>query len=114
MSEHCAPEANPNTFDGDAISRADREFLASLGDHPLVRNPLYGAPCPPQPDLDRLRPEEDKEAVQEAVFATVVDWMLVNYAYREGASSARAAPSRWSTAKSSPWRTCAGVWRPGR
>ena len=23
-------------FDGDAISRADREFLASLGDHPLA------------------------------------------------------------------------------
>ena len=42
MNEHI-----PNTFDGDAISRADREFLASLGDHPLVRHPLYGVPCPP-------------------------------------------------------------------
>jgi hypothetical protein len=24
-------------FDGEAISRADREFLAGLGDHPLMR-----------------------------------------------------------------------------
>jgi hypothetical protein len=37
------------------------------------------------PDFTQLRPEEDKEAVQEAVFAKAVDWMLVNYAYREGA-----------------------------
>jgi hypothetical protein len=85
MSERCTSKASPNTFDGGAISRADREFLASLGDHPLVRNPRYGAPCPPPPDFDRLRPEEDKEAVQEAICTTVVDWMLVNYAYREGA-----------------------------
>jgi hypothetical protein len=40
---------------------------------------------PPQPDFDPLRPEEDKDAVQKAVFATAVDWLLVNYAYREGA-----------------------------
>ena len=25
-------------FDGEAIARADREFLDSLGDHPLVRH----------------------------------------------------------------------------
>jgi hypothetical protein len=78
MSKRC-------TSHGDAISRADREFLASLGDHPLVRNPRYGAPCPPVPDFNNLRPEEDKKAVQEAFFATVIDWLLVNYAYREGA-----------------------------
>ena len=36
MNKHYVPEANRNTFDGDAISRDDREFLASLGDHPLV------------------------------------------------------------------------------
>ena len=41
MNEHRTPEANRNTFDGDAISRADREFLASLGDHSLMRHPLY-------------------------------------------------------------------------
>ena len=29
-----------NIFDGDAISRADREFLASLDAHPLRQNPL--------------------------------------------------------------------------
>jgi hypothetical protein len=44
MNEHCTPEANRNTFDGDAISRADREFLASLSDHPLVQHPLYSIP----------------------------------------------------------------------
>ena len=61
MNEHCTPEANRNTFDGDAISRADREFLASLGDHPLVRNPLYGVPCPPQPDFDRFDHDRGQE-----------------------------------------------------
>jgi hypothetical protein len=85
MSEHSTPETSSDTFDGDAISRADREFLEGLADHPLPRHPLYGVPCPPMPDFTRLRPEEDKEAAQEAAFANVVDWMLVNYAYREGA-----------------------------
>ena len=42
------------TFDGDAISRADREFLASLGDQPLARNPLYSVPPPTLPDYDAL------------------------------------------------------------
>ena len=50
MNEHRTPEASPNTFDGAAISRADREFLASLGNHPLVRHPLYSVPPPPRPD----------------------------------------------------------------
>jgi hypothetical protein len=74
-------------FDGDAISRADREFLARLGDHPLAWNSFYGKPCPPQPDLGTFRPEEDnaRQAKRKAFFATVIDWMLVNYAYREGA-----------------------------
>jgi hypothetical protein len=69
-----------NTFDGDAISRADREFLASLSDHPLVRHPLYSVP-PPRlpPGYGHFNPEE------EQFFATVVDWMLVNYAYCSGA-----------------------------
>ena len=39
MSEHGTLEASPDTFDGDATSQADREFLASLGDHPLTRHP---------------------------------------------------------------------------
>ena len=72
-------------FDGVAISRADREFLTSLGDHPLVRNPLYGVPCPPPPDFSNLRPEESEEVARQAFFATVVDWMLANYAYYKGA-----------------------------
>ena len=73
-------------FDGDAISRADREFLASLGEHPFKRNPQYGAPCPPRPNFG---PFDAKDAVQTAArlefFEDVVTWMLANYAYREGA-----------------------------
>ena len=76
-------------FDGDAISRADREFLASLGDHPLAQNPLYGAPCPPPPDFSKLKPEESEEATREAVFATAVNWILVNYAYYQHAFMGR-------------------------
>ena len=74
------------SFDGDAISRADREFLASLGEHPLRRNPLYGTPCPPRPNFG---PFDAKDPVQTAArlkfFDDVVTWMLANYAYREGA-----------------------------
>jgi Family of unknown function (DUF5906) len=75
-----------DTFDGEAISRADREFLASLGEHPLRRNPRYGTPCPPQPDFGLF---DAKDPVQTAArlvfFEDVVTWMLANYAYREGA-----------------------------
>lgn len=72
--------------DGDAISRADREFLASLSDHPLRRDPLYATPCPPQPDFGPFDPtDRNQTAARLAFFAEVVDWMLVNYAYREGA-----------------------------
>jgi Family of unknown function (DUF5906) len=74
------------TFDGETISRADREFLASLDDHPLKQNPLYGVACPPQPDFGPFNPKDKNQAAKRlAFFATVVDWMLVNYAYREGA-----------------------------
>jgi hypothetical protein len=72
-------------FDGDAVSQADRDFLASLADHPLTRHPLYGTPCPPMPDFTQLRPEENREAIEQAAFAGAVDWLLVNFAYREGA-----------------------------
>ena len=78
-------------FDGEAVSQADREFLTSLGDHPLVRNPLYGARCSPQPDFEPYT-REDKERYNE-LFAerrtffsdVVVPWMLANYAYYKGA-----------------------------
>ena len=73
-------------FDGDAISRADREFLASLDEHPLRRNPLYGTPCPPQPDFGPFDPKDkDQTAARLRFFEDVVTWMLANYAYREGA-----------------------------
>jgi hypothetical protein len=90
MNEHYAeqlaadPSANARygTFDGEAISQADKEFLVSLGDHPLTRHPLYGVSCPPRPS----QPDSDaQQAAQKAAFATAVDWLLVNYAYREGA-----------------------------
>ena len=73
-------------FDGEAISRADREFLASLDEHPLRRNPLYGTPCPPQPDFGPFDPKDkDQTAERLKFFESVVNWMLANYAYREGA-----------------------------
>jgi len=85
MNKHHTPEANRNTFDGDAISRADREFLASLGDHPLMRHPLYSVPPPLLPDLAAFSTNDEWEAAKEACFNPAVDWMLVNYAYYSGA-----------------------------
>jgi Family of unknown function (DUF5906) len=75
-------------FDGEAISRADREFLESLEDHPLKRNPLYGAPRPPKPDFGDPK-DKNQDPAREAFHAQVVIWMLVNYAYREGAFMGR-------------------------
>ena len=74
-------------FDGDAISRADREFLDSLGDHPLARHPLYGVPCPPQPDFGPFDPKDTAQMAARMTFYgdVVVPWLLVNWAYREGA-----------------------------
>ena len=75
-----------NIFDGDAISRADREFLASLDAHPLRQNPRYGTPCPPPPDFGPFDPNDAAQtAARLAFFADIVTWMLANYAYREGA-----------------------------
>ena len=69
-------------FDGEAISRADREFLASLGDHPLVRHPLYSTPPPPLPDYATA---DDPEAARKACFMAALDWMLMNYAFMKSA-----------------------------
>jgi hypothetical protein len=85
MNEHSAPKANPNTFDGDAISRADREFLVSLSDHPLVRHPLYSVLPPPRPNYERCTTIADRQAAQEECFPPALDWLLVNYAYYTGA-----------------------------
>jgi Family of unknown function (DUF5906) len=85
MNEHRILEASPNTFDGEAISRADREFLASLGDHPLARHPLYSVPPPPRPNYEPCATIADRQAAQEACFPATLDWMLVNYAYYTGA-----------------------------
>jgi hypothetical protein len=70
-------------FDGAAISRADREFLASLSDCLLKQNPLYGAPRPSVPDFGGFDPNQVPARL--AFHAEVVTWMLANYAYREGA-----------------------------
>src|SRR4051812_9696980 len=70
-------------FYGEAISRADREFLARLGDHPLR---LYGTSCPPQPEFGPFDPNDKVQtAARFESFESVVHWMLANYAYREGA-----------------------------
>jgi hypothetical protein len=85
MTEHSAPKARADTFDGDAISRADREFLASLGDHPVMRHPLYTVPPPPRPSYDGCTTVDDRTEAQQACFPAALDWMLVNYAYYAGA-----------------------------
>jgi hypothetical protein len=83
---------NPNTkppdteaFDGEAISRVDREFLVRLSDHPLARHRLYGAPAPPIPNYAALPPGRALEAAQKACFEETLGWMLVNYAYYRNA-----------------------------
>ena len=81
MNEHSTPKAGPDTFDGDAISRADREFLASLSDHPLVRHPLYSVPPPPRPNYEGCTTIDERTEAQKACFPAALDWMLVNYAY---------------------------------
>ena len=81
MNEH----RNRNTFDGEAISRADREFLKSLGDHPLARHPLYSVPPPPRPNYAGCSTIADRQAAQETCFPAALDWLLVNYAYYTGA-----------------------------
>jgi hypothetical protein len=75
-----------DTFDGEAISRADREFLTRLGDHPLLRNPLYSVPPPPLPDYAALGSLAAVEAAQKQCFAAALDWLLVNYAFCKSAS----------------------------
>ena len=85
MNEHSTPAANHNTFDGEAISRADREFLKSLSDHPLARHPLYSVPPPLRPNYEGCTTIADRQAAQEACFPAALDWLLVNYAYYTGA-----------------------------
>jgi hypothetical protein len=68
-------------FDGDAISRADREFLASLSDHPLAQHLLYSAPPPPRPDYKDCTTLADRTAAQAACFPAALDWVTINYAY---------------------------------
>jgi len=73
-------------FDGEAISRADREFLAKLGDHPLMRNPLYSVP-PPSALLSSYAATLASAstaaiaAAENARFTAALNWTLVNYAY---------------------------------
>jgi hypothetical protein len=72
-------------FDGEAVSRADREILIRLGDHPLLRNPLYSVPPPPLPNYAALTSAAAVEAAQKASFAAALDWLLVNYAFCKNA-----------------------------
>src|SRR5215831_8430956 len=73
-------------FDGEAISQADREFLAKLGDHPLMRNPLYSVPPPSSLLSDYLAAPASAsaaaiEAAENVRFTATLNWMLVNYAF---------------------------------
>jgi hypothetical protein len=89
MNERRTLKASPNTFDGNAISRADREFLASLSDHPLARHPLYSVPPPRRPDYEGCTTIADRQVAQKACFPAALDWMLVNYAYYADACAPR-------------------------
>jgi hypothetical protein len=77
-------------FDGEAISRADREFLVKLGDHPLMCNPLYSVP-PPSSLLSNYiaAPASASaaaiEAAENARFTAALNWLLVNYAFCKSA-----------------------------
>jgi Family of unknown function (DUF5906) len=71
--------SDPDDFE--AISQADREFLAKLSDHPLLRNPRYSVPPPPLPNYAVLGSPAAVEAAQKASFVAALDWLLVNYAY---------------------------------
>jgi len=77
-------------FDGEAISRADREFLAKLGDHPLMRNPLYSVPPPSSLLSDYLAAPASAsaaaiEAAENARLTAAIHWLLVNYAFSKSA-----------------------------
>jgi hypothetical protein len=82
MNDYSAP---PETFDGEAISRADREFLASLSDHPLARHPLYSVPPPPLPDYAALPAGRAVEQAQKVNFESACNWLLLNYAFCKSA-----------------------------
>ena len=107
MNEHI--RASPNTFDGDAISRADREFLASLSDHPLTQHPLYGVPCPPRPtsapsDRTRGARSGSRGVLRDRRRLDAGELRLL----QERLHGPQAASFRWSTAKSSRSPACAG------
>ena len=68
-------------FDGAAVSKADRDFLESLNNHPLMQHPLYSAPPPARPDYAGCATVADRTQRQKACFPAALDWMLVNYAY---------------------------------
>jgi hypothetical protein len=79
-----------DAFDGEAISQADREFLAKLGDHPLMRNPLYSVPPPSSLLSNYLATPVSAsaaaiEAAEKARFTAALDWLLVNYAFCKSA-----------------------------
>src|SRR5262245_66039486 len=70
-----------DTFDGEAISRADREFLTRLGDHPLLHNPLYSVPPPPLPDYAALTSAAAVEAASTASFEGALECLSVDYGF---------------------------------
>ena len=68
MNEHSILKTSPDAFDGDAISRVDREVLAGLSDHPLARHPLYSVPPPPRPNYEGCITIDERAEAQRACF----------------------------------------------
>jgi hypothetical protein len=104
-----------DTFDGEAISKADREFLESLGDHPLARHPLYGAPCPPPVDFGVVNPRTEtsqQRAAREAFLTGIMDWMLVNYAFYQDAFIGKGGVISLTTGKITSIAALRGLMQP--
>ena len=57
-----------NIFDGDAISRADREFLAALTHTRSGKIRCTATPCPPPPDFGPFDPNDAAQTAARLAF----------------------------------------------
>ena len=104
----------PDAFDGDAISRADREFLASLDDHPLGATPAVRDAMPAAARLRAVRSERHGQtAARLAFFAERrrLDAGELRLSRRRlHGQGRRHLAGRRRDHLTSP--TCAGAWQP--